>query len=107
MQAHASTTLVYKKSTVETGTATVIISIGTDKDTTVVIKKHQSQCCGAETICFGSSSGSSSEFQKFPLRLQICGYLFAQLLNNNFDFSLFLGKNIDLIHLLDPIQYEL
>jgi hypothetical protein len=37
------------------------------------------QCCGAETICIGSSSGS--DFQKFRLRLQLCRYLFAQLLN--------------------------
>ncbi len=33
--------------------------------------------------------------------------LFVQLLYKKVDFSCYLGKNIDLIHLLDPIQYEL
>jgi hypothetical protein len=47
---------------------------------------HDTQCCGAETICFGSSSGSA--FKKFSLRLQLklCGYLFLQLLNEKVDF---------------------
>jgi hypothetical protein len=35
------------------------------------------QCCGAETICFGSSW----------LLLQHCWYLFAQLLDEKFKFS--------------------
>jgi hypothetical protein len=33
--------------------------------------------------------------------------LHALLLHQEVDFSCFLRKNIDLIHLLDPIQYEL
>ncbi len=52
---------------------------------------------------------------KFPLRLwswlrlrlQLCGHLFAHFLNNKVDFPSCLVKNIDLIHMLDPIQYEL
>jgi hypothetical protein len=73
---------IYASTTVETGTATVIISIGTDKDTTVVIKKHKNQCCGAETICFGSSS----EFQKVSAPASALWVPVRTVLNNNFDF---------------------
>jgi hypothetical protein len=46
---------------------------------------------------------------RLQLRLQLCKYryLFAQLLSLKVDFSFFKGMNIDLIHLLYPIQYEL
>jgi hypothetical protein len=42
-----------------------------------------------------------------PARLELCGYLFSQVLNEKVDFSWLFGKNIDLIHFFDPIQYEL
>jgi hypothetical protein len=48
-----------------------------------IFRTHYKQCCGAETICLGSSSGS--DFQKVsalePALTSACGYLFAQLLN--------------------------
>ncbi len=46
------------------------------------------QCYGAENICFGSSSGSGSDFQKVsaPAPTKLFGYLFSQLLSEKVDF---------------------
>ncbi len=45
--------------------------------------------------------------RNYLFRIQLCGHLFAQLLNSKVDFFFFfLVKNIDLDHLSDPIQYE-
>jgi hypothetical protein len=58
-------------------------------------------------------SAPAPTFKKLPLRLllqlrlKLCGYLFSQLLIEKVDFSRLLGKNIDLIHFFDSIQYEL
>jgi hypothetical protein len=63
------------------------------------------QCCGAQLFV----SALAPTFKKFRLwlRLELCGYLFSQLLNENVDFLRLLGKNIYLIYFFDPIQYEL
>jgi hypothetical protein len=71
--------------------------------------KYFQQCCGVETICFGSRSGS--DYQKISalapelapapsiaLELPVSIAFILKM-----GFSCFLGKNIDLIHLLDPI----
>ncbi len=70
-----------------------------------------SQCCVAEPKLFVMAPAPAPTCKKFLLRLQsrlnLCGYQFSQLLNENVDFSWLSGKNIDLIHFFDPIQYEL
>ncbi len=73
------------------------------------------QCCGAETICF--RSGSGSDFQKVSapasapepepalataLELPV---ITDFILKSTF-FMFFLWKTIDLIYMPDPIQYE-
>jgi hypothetical protein len=60
------------------------------------------QCCGAKTICFRSGA----DFQKvsapaIALELPVITDFILKS-----TFSCFLGKKIDLIHMLDPIQYE-
>jgi hypothetical protein len=56
----------------------------------------------AEPKLFVLAAAPAPTFKKFPLRLwlrlELCGYLFSQLLNEKVDFSRLLGKIYDLIH---------
>jgi hypothetical protein len=62
-------------------------------------------------ICFGSSSGYGSGFKKVsapdpaPAPTSVLLLPFCTAFKEKVDFSCFFGKNIDLLHLLDPIQY--
>jgi hypothetical protein len=65
------------------------------------------QCCGAKTFCFRSGS----DFQKVsalapepaPTLALYVRYLLSQISFYKVDFSCFLRKNINLIHMLDSI----
>ncbi len=64
------------------------------------------QCCGAETIFFRSGS----DFQKVSTPEPALATALELPVVTDFmlkrTFFMFLMKEIDLIHMLDPIQYE-
>jgi hypothetical protein len=62
--------------------------------------------CGAETICFGSSS--ASDFQKVSaLTFSLVGTCLHGFSIKMLSFHDFFGTNTDFGHLLDPVQDEL